>query len=92
MDTITGNSRELSKMRGYLEGLVRLKVIGSFEYVIKPDSFSIGLSDLGISVVKYKHACVKEFMDKYPKSPYRLLEDSQPSFVDEMPLRYKQRA
>jgi len=47
---VTGNSREWRKMHGYYMGLVRGKFIGTFEWVGRKGSTSVGISELGLVV------------------------------------------
>lgn len=50
-DGITGNSLRKAKMEGFLKGLITKQFVGSYEYIIRPDSLSVGVSDLGARVL-----------------------------------------
>jgi hypothetical protein len=50
-DGITGNSLRKAKMEGYLKGLITKQFVGSYEYITRPDSLSVGVSDLGHKVL-----------------------------------------
>lgn len=68
--TVTGNAREWSKMEGYYTGLLSKGFIGTYEYISKPGSLSLGISDLGMNVLReYQVACAV-MATKYPKSSY----------------------
>lgn len=64
-DTVTANMREQAKMRGYYTGLVDKRFVGTFEYISRPGSESVGISDLGARVLaEYEHY-VTELMNKF---------------------------
>lgn len=90
-ENITGNSREKAKMRGYYQGLVTGKFIGCYEYISSPGSLSIGLSDLGHNVLRCYDQAIGVFMEKYPRSPYRL-DEAEPSVVKQEMARYRKTA
>lgn len=46
-DFLSGNSSRWRKYEGYLQGLLKRGMLGSYEYAGKPDSVFIGLSELG---------------------------------------------
>jgi hypothetical protein len=50
-DGITGNSLRKAKMEGFLKGLITKQFVGSYEYITRPDSLSVGVSDLGSKVL-----------------------------------------
>ncbi len=84
--TITGNARERRKMEGYFNGLLRLGLVGTFEYVSSPGSVSVGLSDQGIAVLKCYDKAIEKFVIQFACSPYKL-EDYPHSIIDEpLPL------
>lgn len=64
-DTMTNNSRERIKIEGYLHGCIDKKFVGCYEYISHPGSLSVGLSDLGISVIKSFEEDLKKMVDKY---------------------------
>ncbi len=86
--TITGNSREIRKMEGYFQGLIRLGCVGTFEYISSPGSVSVGLSDLGISILDFYDRALLKFQLKFPCHPYKL-DRKQPSITDEPLPKYR---
>lgn len=50
-DSITGNGKRWKLMQGYYFGLVSKGYCGCYEYVNKPGSECVGISDLGRSVL-----------------------------------------
>lgn len=64
-DTVTKNSREKNKMKGYYHGLLRLKLIGTFEYIKVPGSECVGISDLGASVIEAYEAEIARLGERY---------------------------
>lgn len=79
---ITGHARDYPKFEGYYQGLLRLQLIGTYEYISKPGSLSIGLSQLGAKVLEDYKASVKELHARYRKQ-YKI--DQPISFVSEHP-------
>lgn len=51
IDFTSGNYRNRQRTWGYLEGLLNKGFLGSYEYVSKPGSACIGISDLGNSAL-----------------------------------------
>jgi|SRR5687768_14852085 len=64
-DTSTGNPREHRKMLGYLGGCLDKRFIGSYEYIKKPGSLSIGISNLGLSVISHFEKDLLKYMDRF---------------------------
>jgi hypothetical protein len=70
-DTITGNKREQAKMNGYYTGLVNKRFVGTFEYISRPGTESVGISDLGASVLAEYERYSAELMHKFEVSELR---------------------
>jgi hypothetical protein len=49
---LSNNYRIKAKFPGYFAGLQKHKCIGTFEYISKPGSESVGLSDYGVTIVE----------------------------------------
>lgn len=90
-DTITGNSRELRKMEGYFQGLLRLKCIGTFEYISCPGSLSLGISDLGLEVLRHYKTALAQFSNKYPRNT-KTIDGFPLSITAEPTPKYRQTA
>lgn len=82
-EQITGNGREKFKTEGPLFGLQQKGFVGSYEYIKVPGSLSIGLSDLGVSVLICYDQAVRDFADKFAESPCRI---GLPVSVTEEPI------
>lgn len=70
-DFLAGNYNHRIKFEGYYQGLLKLKCIGTYEYVsTKPGtgSVSIGLSDYGIEVIKAHFRAIYGLFDRYGNS------------------------
>jgi hypothetical protein len=87
-DTITNNQHEKRLMEGYLKGLTEKKFIGAYEYIKTPGSLSIGLSDLGVNVLKSFKQHYDLLAEKYHISPFRL-DQVNPSFTSKPRPYYK---
>lgn len=70
-DTVTGNMREQAKMNGYYTGLVNKRFVGTFEYISRPGSESVGISDLGAIVLADYERCVTDLMHKFEANELR---------------------
>jgi hypothetical protein len=70
--TITQNKREHARMLGAFSGLVRLQAIGTYEYVSSPGNISIGLSDLGYSMLMEYESSMKDLLGRFSPHPNRL--------------------
>lgn len=64
-DTLTGNPREHRKMSGYLSGCLDKRFIGSYEYIKKPGSLSLGISDLGMSCIASFEKDLAKYMERF---------------------------
>lgn len=87
--TITGNVRERRKMEGYFQGLMRLGLVGTFEYVSSPGSVSVGLSDTGIAVLRLYETAIIKFTEQFACSPYKLDEFAPTITAEPLPLYRK---
>lgn len=65
-DSHTGNLAEKMKMQGYLRGLFRLQLLGSYEYVHQPGSFSVGITDLGHKIISAYIEALRVIDDNHP--------------------------
>jgi len=72
IDTMTRNTRQKQKLYGAFTGLVRLKLVGCYEYVSNPGSLSVGLSELGYACIQQYYKSCEELCEKYKKHPDRL--------------------
>lgn len=61
---LTGNWNK-SKLEGYYHGLLGKGLIGQYEYVTRPGSKSVGLSDFGVVVIRQYLASVDEIIAKH---------------------------
>jgi len=75
-DVITNNGTEKAKMAGYYTGLLTKGMIGEYEYISQPGSTSVGLSDLGVSVLKQFEHELRLLADRYRCSPLRVGVDT----------------
>jgi len=64
---LSGNWNTRKKQEGYFHGLLSKQFIGQYEYVMKPGSQSIGLSSLGVRVMRDYLGSIDEFMKRYTK-------------------------
>lgn len=71
-DTITNNGTEKAKMAGYYTGLLTKGMIGEYEYISQPGSTSVGLSDLGVNVLKQFEQELIQLSERYKCSPLRV--------------------
>jgi hypothetical protein len=62
---VTSNSREKAKMQGYLKGNLDKGFIGTFEYKSKPGTTSLGITDLGIAVIKKNMQDIAIYMERF---------------------------
>jgi hypothetical protein len=67
-ETVSGNLKFRRKMEGYLIGLFRSQVVGAFEYISLPGSFSIGISEFGYEVLRRWAEDRQKLVDKYGQS------------------------
>lgn len=65
---LSGNWNERKKQEGYFHGLLNKHFIGQYEYILKPGSQSIGLSDLGVRVMRDYLASVEGFLTRHTNS------------------------
>lgn len=70
---ITRNVREHGKISGYYIGIVRKQFAGTFEYVSRPGSESIGISDLGVRVLEDYSLLVDKLIEQYKASDKRVI-------------------
>lgn len=52
LDSLSGNKRMKSKILGYYYGLLAKGMLGTFEYIGRPGSLCIGITDLGLQAIK----------------------------------------
>lgn len=62
---ITGNTKEFRKMEGYLKGCRDKQFIGSYEYISRPGSLSLGITDLGLKVLEVFNGELRLFLERY---------------------------
>lgn len=62
---LSQNRKKWPKYQGYITGLLRLRLIGSYEYVSQPGSQSYGVSDLGLQALRYHERVMGELMARY---------------------------
>jgi hypothetical protein len=60
---MTGNGRRKAKYEGYLLGLRNAGYVGSYEYTGYAGSLSIGVSQLGWTVLKYFYKCLHDLVN-----------------------------
>jgi hypothetical protein len=59
---LSGNWNERKKQEGYFHGLLNKGFIGQYEYISKPGSQSIGLSDRGVRAMRDYMTSVDAFL------------------------------
>jgi len=100
---LSGTHRSRQKFCGYYKGLLDKKFIGAFEYTNNVDSFSVGISDLGFTVINSYFdeldnlfaRYVTEIQEKKQEvKPYKIIEVDVKSISTEenWPNKYKRRA
>lgn len=62
---ITGNVNEFRKMEGYLKGCRDKGFIGSYEYISRPGSLSLGITDLGLKVLEMFNNELQNYKKRY---------------------------
>jgi hypothetical protein len=67
IDSLTGNSREKPKYRGYLEGLITRGCVDRLEYIVLPGSRSIQITAFGLHVIGKYETSVKTLCDRYKR-------------------------
>ena len=87
--TSTANRRQWNKLYGALDGLLRKGFIGSYEYVSRPGSVCLAISDLGFTVIGHYSNDLAELYKRF--KPHRNRLPGVDSFEQEKP-RYKQTA
>lgn len=75
-DVVTNNGTEKAKMAGYYMGLLNKGMIGEYEYISQPGSTSVGLSDLGVNVLRQFEQELRKLSDRYKCSPLRVGVDT----------------
>lgn len=65
---LTGNRSYRKKQEGYFHGLLSKGFIGQYEYIRVPGSQSIGLSDLGVRVIRDYLGSVQGLIDRHSHS------------------------
>lgn len=55
-DCLSGNAKARHKSFGAVQGLLKGKYLGLYEYIPKPGSRSIGISELGLKVIESFYA------------------------------------
>lgn len=87
---ITGNVKEFRKFEGYLKGCRDKGFIGSYEYISKPGSLSLGISDLGLSVLRMYNREIEQRVELWRASEEK--RDSLPTSLTLVPpLRHIER-
>jgi len=64
-ETISRNGRELPKMQGYYTGCLNKGLIATYEYILRPNSLSLGITELGASVLIMYSNELKNFAIKF---------------------------
>ena len=87
---LTGNTKRKAKYEGFLWGLRRLGLVGSYEYIHRPGSLCIGISEIGWKAIQYYKGQLERLINRvdrqkrfegveYPERPeiihYRSLPD-----------------
>lgn len=70
---LSGNRKRWRKYNGCLFGLLEKKLLGSYEYIPVPGSQAIGLSDLGLSVIRMHNEAFVAISAKYANSGFELV-------------------
>ena len=87
LDEVTTRGQNKARLRTHLWHCVNKKLLGSYEYVRKPDSLCVGFTDYGLEVVKAFEAEVKEFHDK----PAKVFRVEPPKVTPESAKSYRLR-
>lgn len=64
-DYLSRTGRIKPKFEGYLAGLIRLKCLGTYEYINQPGTLSLGVSDYGVEVIKAHFRAVFQVIGRW---------------------------
>lgn len=92
IDSMSGNYGTLAKIKGYVLGLHTLKAITSYEYVHKPGSLSIGITDFGFEILKAYFKEMNMFYNKFEEPPVMNVIHKTASNPVNIPTKYRQSA
>lgn len=79
-------------MHGYFQGLLDRKLIGTFEYIQVPGSVCVGISELGLSVIRLYQSELTRLATQYGVHPYSVDSYAPPTVTAEPPVKYKRTA
>lgn len=71
---LTGNRKRWGYYEGYRRGLVDKKMVAVYEYIRRPGSESLGITDLGLAVIRFHDGAMQDLLKQYPEPPAELSE------------------
>lgn len=85
-DALTGNNKMKAKLVGYFYGLLERKCIATYEYIGRPGSLCVGITELGLSALSMYNSELKRIKESAPKiSPIK--HGRQNYRIKELPIR-----